>query len=142
MNRPFVLLLFRSKNHMGREGGFHLERRGEALQKEAVTFLEASPGSLTSGPHSGKRDHILTGRTIFAPGVVEASLARTTCLTHRKGKETNIYRVGLMPCAASHESLQRGCFLHVYLKRTLTGCTGKQMDKNTEKGPLPHLAEC
>lgn len=41
-----------------------------------------------------------------------------------------------MPCTASHERLQRGCFLHVYLERTLAGCTGKQMDKNTEKGPL------
>lgn len=41
-----------------------------------------------------------------------------------------------MPCTASHEHLQRGCFLHVCLERILTGCTGKQMDKNTEKGPL------
>lgn len=38
----------------------------EAPKKEAVTFLESSPGGLTSGPHAGKRGHILTWSSIFA----------------------------------------------------------------------------
>lgn len=64
MNHPSFfsfVLVFQIPSSRG-NGGFHLERGSEALEKEAVTFLESSPGSLTSGPHSGgvgggKRPH-------------------------------------------------------------------------------------
>lgn len=72
-------------------------RSNKAPKKEATTFLESSAGSLTSGPHSGKRGHILTWRSIFCiPNCW--CFTHTTRLTHRKGKGTNIYQV-LVACS-------------------------------------------
>lgn len=76
-------------------------RSNEALKKEAVTFLESSPGSLTSGPHSGKRGHILTWRSIFAFRTAEASLIQHASHTGR-GRELIFTSASCMPWAVAH----------------------------------------
>ncbi|ELW72096.1 hypothetical protein TREES_T100015574 [Tupaia chinensis] len=124
----------------------HMERRKEAPKKEAVTFLESSQGSLTSGPHSGKRGHILTWRSIFVFRAAGAVLARTTCLTHRKGKETNIYQCRLHVLCCCTSTPLRGYLSHVVYRQRALSQQGseKRSEVNAEKAPpapSTHLAD-
>lgn len=68
------------------ERAFSIWRSNEAPKKEAVTFLESAPGSLTSGPHSRKRGHILTWRSIFASELLMFHLYN---LPHTQEEEGN-----------------------------------------------------
>lgn len=80
-------------------------RSSEAPKKEAVTFLESAPGSLTSGPHSRKRGHSLTWRSMSASALLmlhSHDLPRT-----QEGGELIFTKCCCTPRGLSHAELSR-----------------------------------
>lgn len=97
----------------------HMGRGNEALEKEAVTFLESSQGSPTSGPHSGKRGHSLTWRSIFAFRAADALFVQLALHTGRGRKPVfSKYQFHALACLSPRSlsfSLSLPFFLSPYL---------------------------